>query len=57
MTTLGLSVLAVWLMADLSRTVMWLNFAVLTFITLVAPAILIWGQRYKKSGSFSPTGT
>lgn len=45
--TLGLSVLAVWLMAELSRTVMWLNFAVLTFTTLVAPAILIWGQRYK----------
>jgi len=47
MITLGLSILAVSLMATLSRTVMWLNFVVLTFVTFVAPAILIWGQRYK----------
>ena len=55
--TLGLSMLAVSLMATLSRTVMWLNFVVLTFVTLVAPAILIWGQRYKKLVPFPLAGT
>jgi phosphatidylinositol glycan class C protein len=36
-------------MIDLSRTVMWLFFVILSFVTLIAPAVLIWGQRYKKS--------
>ncbi|KAF8203641.1 phosphatidylinositol N-acetylglucosaminyltransferase subunit C [Pholiota molesta] len=45
--TIGLSILAVWLVADLSQTVMWLYVATLAFITLIAPAVLIWAQRYK----------
>ncbi|KAF9481414.1 phosphatidylinositol N-acetylglucosaminyltransferase [Pholiota conissans] len=45
--TIGLSILAVWLVSDLSRMVMWLYVAALLFITLIAPAVLIWAQRYK----------
>ncbi|KAF8973943.1 phosphatidylinositol N-acetylglucosaminyltransferase subunit C [Flammula alnicola] len=45
--TIALSILAVWLVADLSRTVMWLYISILFFVTLIAPAVLIWAQRYK----------
>ncbi|KAF9526444.1 phosphatidylinositol N-acetylglucosaminyltransferase subunit C [Crepidotus variabilis] len=44
-TTLWIS--SVWLMADLSRTIMWLFCFILFFVTLIAPAVLIWAQRYK----------
>ncbi|KAF8168082.1 phosphatidylinositol N-acetylglucosaminyltransferase [Crassisporium funariophilum] len=45
--TTGLWILAVWLVASLSRTVMWLYICILFFVTLIAPAVLIWAQRYK----------
>ncbi|KJA29221.1 hypothetical protein HYPSUDRAFT_500552 [Hypholoma sublateritium FD-334 SS-4] len=45
--TLVLSTLAVSLVSDLSSTVMWLYITILLFITLIAPGILIWAQRYK----------
>jgi len=47
LVTAGLGSFSVWLMVDLSRTVMWLFFVILFFVTLIAPAVLIWGQRYK----------
>lgn len=46
--TISLSTLAVWLVANLSSTVFWIYLIILVFITLIAPAILIWAQRYKK---------
>jgi len=45
--TAGLWILAVLLVASLSRTVMWIYFSILFFVTLIAPAVLIWAQRYK----------
>ncbi|KAF9056186.1 phosphatidylinositol N-acetylglucosaminyltransferase subunit C [Panaeolus papilionaceus] len=45
--TAGLWISAVWLVASLSRIVMWLYGFILFFVTLIAPAILIWAQRYK----------
>jgi len=47
LVTAGLWSFSVWLMMDLSRTVMWLFCVILFFVTLIAPAVLIWGQRYK----------
>ena len=46
--TAGLWISAVLLVASLSRTVMWIYFSILFFVTLIAPALLIWAQRYKK---------
>jgi phosphatidylinositol N-acetylglucosaminyltransferase subunit C len=46
--TAGWWTLAVLLVASLSRTVMWIYFSILFFVTLIAPAVLIWAQRYKK---------
>jgi phosphatidylinositol N-acetylglucosaminyltransferase subunit C len=46
--TVGLWISAVLLVANLSRTVMWIYFSILFFVTLIAPAVLIWAQRYKK---------
>jgi phosphatidylinositol glycan class C protein len=46
--TAGLWISAVLLVASLSRTVMWIYFSILFFVTLIAPAVLIWAQRYKK---------
>ncbi|TFK41139.1 phosphatidylinositol N-acetylglucosaminyltransferase subunit C [Crucibulum laeve] len=45
--TFSLCLLAVWLVAVLSHTVMWLFFFVLLFVTTIAPAILVWAQKYK----------
>ncbi|KDR85008.1 hypothetical protein GALMADRAFT_233565 [Galerina marginata CBS 339.88] len=45
--TVGLSASAVVLIAKLSRTIMWLCFSILLFVTLVAPGVLLWAQRYK----------
>ncbi|KAF8807424.1 phosphatidylinositol N-acetylglucosaminyltransferase [Phlegmacium glaucopus] len=45
--TSGLWFSAVFLVASLSRTVMWIYFSILFFVTLIAPAVLIWAQRYK----------
>ena len=50
--TAGLWTSAVLLVASLSRTVMWIYFSILFFVTLLAPAVLIWAQRYKKFASF-----
>jgi phosphatidylinositol glycan class C protein len=46
--TAGFWISAVLLVANLSRTVMWIYFSILFFVTLIAPALLIWAQRYKK---------
>jgi Phosphatidylinositol N-acetylglucosaminyltransferase len=46
--TAGSWISAVLLVARLSRTVMWIYFSILFFVTLIAPAVLIWAQRYKK---------
>ncbi|PPQ64419.1 hypothetical protein CVT26_002126 [Gymnopilus dilepis] len=45
--SLGMGSLAVWLFANLSSMVMWLIASVLVFVTFVAPAILLWAQRFK----------
>jgi phosphatidylinositol glycan class C protein len=45
--TAGFWISAVLLVANLSRTVMWIYFSILFFVTLIAPALLIWAQRYK----------
>ncbi|PPQ80841.1 hypothetical protein CVT25_001966 [Psilocybe cyanescens] len=45
--TIGLSFLALYLINDLSRTIMWLCFSTLFFVTLIAPGVLLWAQKYK----------
>ncbi|KAH9486915.1 Phosphatidylinositol N-acetylglucosaminyltransferase GPI2 subunit [Psilocybe cubensis] len=45
--TIGLWFSAIYLIAELSRTIMWLCSSVLFFVTLVAPGVLLWAQRYK----------
>jgi len=47
LTSLGMGFFAVWLIANLSLMVMWLIAFVLILVTFVAPAILLWAQRYK----------
>lgn len=45
--TMFMAASAVYLLASLSQIVMWLGLFTLFFITLIAPIILIWAQRYK----------
>ncbi|KAF5313115.1 hypothetical protein D9619_003188 [Psilocybe cf. subviscida] len=45
--TVALSIIAIWLVVELSFTVMWLYISLLFFVSMIAPAILIWAQRYK----------
>lgn len=46
--TLLLSALAISLTAPLSATITTLFAAVLVFVALVAPGVLVWAQRFKK---------
>ncbi|KAF9569598.1 phosphatidylinositol N-acetylglucosaminyltransferase [Agrocybe pediades] len=45
--TIALWTLAVWLIGNLSRSLMWLSFSTLSFVTVIAPGVLVWAQRYK----------
>jgi hypothetical protein len=55
--TASLLILAIHNTVPLSSTVAVLYTAVFTFITFVAPAALIWAQRFKKSVSSFPSST
>jgi phosphatidylinositol N-acetylglucosaminyltransferase subunit C len=46
--TMFLSFFALHSLAQLSRAVMAICSAVLTFITFIAPMLLVWAQKYKK---------
>ncbi|TFK30459.1 phosphatidylinositol N-acetylglucosaminyltransferase [Coprinopsis marcescibilis] len=49
LTTVVLSTLALYFLSQLSRMVAVLCFATLTFITFVAPVLLVWAQKYKNN--------
>jgi phosphatidylinositol glycan class C protein len=46
--TLSLSTLCLYLTASLSATISYLYATTLIFVTLVAPGVLVWAQKYKK---------
>ncbi len=46
--TVLISTLSLALTYPLSNTAAYIYFACFTFVTFIAPAVLVWAQRYKK---------
>ena len=46
--TSGLAASAIWFTVTLSWNVAWLYTLIFFFVTFLAPALLMWAQKYKK---------
>lgn len=49
----AMSAMSVWLILPFSSTVAYLCATCFACVTFVAPAVLVWAQRYKKCASLS----